>query len=130
MWDSRVYGGNRGTPVSTGEVNTLEPAQLFVGVTLPGALGKGSKIDLQAGRFLLALGSRRLVAAAVLVPGPAVPGRAGLARLADAQGQAAWLGPSAEPGWATRAGRARLAGPGRPRLASPTPKPLKNIWLF
>ncbi|MCM0034064.1 alginate export family protein [Sandarakinorhabdus limnophila] len=63
LWDSRVYGGNRGTPVSTGEVNTLEPAQLFVGVTLPGALGRGSKIDLQAGRFLLALGSRRLVAA-------------------------------------------------------------------
>jgi len=63
LWDSRAYGGNRGTPVSTGEVNTLEPAQLYVGVALPGPLGKGSKIDLQAGRFLLALGSRRLIAA-------------------------------------------------------------------
>jgi hypothetical protein len=63
LWDSRAYGGNRGTPVSTGEVNTLEPAQLYVGVALPGALGRGAKIDLQAGRFLLALGSRRLVAA-------------------------------------------------------------------
>lgn len=63
LWDSRAYNGNRGTPISTGEVNTLEPAQAYIGVTLPGALGKGSKIDLQAGRFLLALGSRRLVAA-------------------------------------------------------------------
>lgn len=63
LWDSRAYNGNRGTPVSTGEVNTLEPAQAYIGVTLPGALGKGTKLDLQAGRFLLALGSRRLVAA-------------------------------------------------------------------
>ncbi|MDZ4131480.1 MAG: alginate export family protein, partial [Hydrogenophaga sp.] len=63
LWDSRAYGGNRDTPISTGEVNTLEPAQAFIGVALPGLLGEGSKIDLQAGRFLLALGSRRLVAA-------------------------------------------------------------------
>lgn len=63
LWDSRAYGGNSGTPVSTGEVNTLEPAQAYLGVTLPGLLGKGTKVDLQAGRFLVALGSRRLVAA-------------------------------------------------------------------
>lgn len=63
LWDSRAYNGNRGSPISTGEVNTLEPAQAYIGVTMPGALGEGSKIDLQAGRFLLALGSRRLVAA-------------------------------------------------------------------
>lgn len=63
LWDSRVYGGNRGTPVTTGEVDALEPAQLYVAVALPGALGRGTKLDLQAGRFLLALGSRRLIAA-------------------------------------------------------------------
>lgn len=63
LWDSRANNGNRGTPVSTGEVNTFEPAQAYLGVALPGALGKGSKVDLQLGRFLLALGSRRLVAA-------------------------------------------------------------------
>lgn len=63
LWDSRAYNGNRGSPISTGEVNTLEPAQAYIGVALPGALGKGSKVDVQAGRFLLALGSRRLVAA-------------------------------------------------------------------
>lgn len=63
LWDSRAYGGNRGTPVSTGEVNALEPAQLYAALALPGALGKGTKLDIQAGRFLLALGSRRLIAA-------------------------------------------------------------------
>lgn len=63
LWDSRAYNANRGTPISSGEVNTLEPAQAYIGVALPGALGEGSRIDLQAGRFLLALGSRRLVAA-------------------------------------------------------------------
>jgi len=63
LWDSRVYGADRGTPISTGEVNTLEPAQIYVAVALPGALGKGSKMEVQAGRFLLNLGSRRLVAA-------------------------------------------------------------------
>lgn len=63
LWDSRPYGGNAGSPVSTGEVNTLEPAQMYVAVSLPGALGKGTRLNIQAGRFLLALGSRRLVAA-------------------------------------------------------------------
>ena len=29
--------------------------------------------------------------------------------------------------WPSQAGRARLAGPGRPRLASPTPKPFKSL---
>ena len=63
LWDSRVYGGDRGTPVSISEVNTLEPTQVYVAVALPGALGKGTKLDLQAGRFMLNIGSRRLVAA-------------------------------------------------------------------
>lgn len=63
LWDSRAHGGNTGTPISTGEVNTLEPAQAYAAVSLPGALGKGTKLDIQAGRFLLALGSRRLIAA-------------------------------------------------------------------
>jgi hypothetical protein len=63
LWDSRAYGGNRGSPISTGEVNALEPAQTYLGIALPGALGRGTKVDLQVGRFLLALGSRRLVAA-------------------------------------------------------------------
>lgn len=63
LWDSRVYGGNRRSPVTTGEVNTLEPVQAYVQLDLGEALGQGSKLRLQAGRFLLNLGSRRLVAA-------------------------------------------------------------------
>lgn len=63
LWDSRVYSGNRGSPAMTGEVNTLEPVQAYLQLDLGAALGRGSKLRLQAGRFLLNLGSRRLVAA-------------------------------------------------------------------
>lgn len=63
LWDSRVYNGNRGSPVTGSEVNTLEPVQTYVQLDLGGALGRRSTLKLQAGRFLLNLGSRRLVAA-------------------------------------------------------------------
>jgi len=63
LWDSRAYNGNHGSPVTTGEVNTLEPVQAYVQLDLGAALGAGSKLRLQAGRFMLNLGSRRLVAA-------------------------------------------------------------------
>lgn len=61
LWDSRVTADDRGTPVTTGEVNTLELVQAFADVRLPFA--EGGSATLQAGRFLLNLGSRRLVAA-------------------------------------------------------------------
>lgn len=61
LWDSRVYGADRRTPVSTGEVNTLELVQAYATVPLrPGGNATGT---LQLGRFLLNLGSRRLIAA-------------------------------------------------------------------
>ncbi|MET0375709.1 MAG: alginate export family protein [Rhizorhabdus sp.] len=63
LWDSRVYGDDRGTPVSTGEVNALELVQAFAEAKLPGVLGEGSSATVQAGRFVMNLGSRRLVAA-------------------------------------------------------------------
>jgi hypothetical protein len=63
LYDSRVYGGNAGTPVTTGEVNTLELVQAYVGYDAADAFGAGTKLGLQAGRFTLNLGSRRLVAA-------------------------------------------------------------------
>ncbi|AQA00640.1 hypothetical protein BWQ93_02980 [Sphingopyxis sp. QXT-31] len=63
LYDSRVYGGDAGTPITTGEVNTLELVQAYVGYDLPDAFGTGTKLGLQAGRFTLNLGSRRLVAA-------------------------------------------------------------------
>lgn len=63
LWDSRAYGGRRNSPISTGEVNTLELVQAYLEVKTPCLLGPGSTASLQAGRFVLNLGSRRLVAA-------------------------------------------------------------------
>lgn len=63
LYDSRVWGEDKGTPVSTGEVNALELVQAYISADLGAAFGKGTKTSLQAGRFTLNLGSRRLVAA-------------------------------------------------------------------
>ncbi len=63
LWDSRVYGDDRGTPVSTGEVNALELVQAFVEVKAPVLAGAGSTATVAAGRFVMNLGSRRLIAA-------------------------------------------------------------------
>lgn len=63
LFDSRVYGADPGTPVSTGEVNALELVQAFAATDIAAPLGKGSKLTLTAGRMMLNLGSRRLVAA-------------------------------------------------------------------
>lgn len=63
LWDSRVYGDRRGTPVTTGEVNALEFVQAFVEVKAHEPFGGSSSAAVQAGRFILNLGSRRLVAA-------------------------------------------------------------------
>ncbi|MBP9233231.1 MAG: alginate export family protein [Sphingobium sp.] len=63
LYDSRVYGGDAGTPITTGEVNTLELVQAYIGYEAPGVFGPDTKLGLQAGRFTLNLGSRRLVAA-------------------------------------------------------------------
>ncbi|WP_307119631.1 alginate export family protein [Sphingomonas kyeonggiensis] len=61
LWDSRVYGGDAGTPVTTGETNTLELVQAYASGEV--SLGRGSKAVIRGGRFLLNIGSRRLVAA-------------------------------------------------------------------
>ncbi|MBJ7439253.1 MAG: alginate export family protein [Sphingopyxis sp.] len=63
LYDSRVYGGDAGTPISTNEVNALELVQAYIGFEKKDAFGRGTKLGLQAGRFTLNLGSRRLVAA-------------------------------------------------------------------
>ncbi len=61
--DSRVWNANPGTPLTTNEVNALEPVQAYVQADLGGILGAGTATSVRAGRFTLALGSRRLVAA-------------------------------------------------------------------
>jgi hypothetical protein len=63
LWDSRAYGANAGTPLTTGEVNAVELVQAFVEARTPGLFGAGSTASIQAGRFVLNLGSRRLIAA-------------------------------------------------------------------
>ncbi len=63
LWDSRVYGDNAGTPLSTGEVNTFELVQAYVEWRPTVPFGRDTTATIQAGRFLLNLGSRRLVAA-------------------------------------------------------------------
>lgn len=63
LFDSRVWGGSAGTPITTNEVNALEPVQAYVAADFDGAFGNGTKLSLTAGRMALNLGSRRLVAA-------------------------------------------------------------------
>jgi len=59
--DTRGYWADRSTPVTASEINALEPVQLYVGADL-GKIG-GGKAEITAGRFLMNLGSRRLIGA-------------------------------------------------------------------
>ena len=63
LWDSRAWGGRPGDGIGTGEVNTLEPVQAYVALDMGALLGCGSKSAVQLGRFMLNMGSRRLIAA-------------------------------------------------------------------
>ncbi len=63
LYDSRAYGGDLTSGLTTSEVNVLEPVQAYVAADLGSVLGRGSRTSLQVGRFTLNLGSRRLVAA-------------------------------------------------------------------
>lgn len=63
LYDSRVWGADPGTPVTTGEVNTFELVQAYLKADLGGLAGHGTAAAIQLGRFTLNLGSRRLVAA-------------------------------------------------------------------
>lgn len=61
MFDSRAWQAEPGSAISANDVNTLELVQGYVAVDLTPA--KGTKLTLEAGRFVLNLGSRRLIAA-------------------------------------------------------------------
>lgn len=61
MFDSRAWLGKPGSSISANDVNTLEFVQGYVAVDLQ--LSAGTKVTVEAGRFVLNLGSRRLVAA-------------------------------------------------------------------
>jgi hypothetical protein len=62
VYDSRSWLANSGTPLSTNEVNTFEPVQAWIAADIARPFGPGTTLALQAGRFQLNLGSRRLVA--------------------------------------------------------------------
>lgn len=61
VYDSRAWGGNARTPLTTGEVNTAEVVQAYVAADLPA--GPGGKLSVGAGRMMLNIASRRLIAA-------------------------------------------------------------------
>ncbi|WP_342250151.1 alginate export family protein [Sphingomonas sp. OTU376] len=61
VWDSRIYGEDAGTPVTTGESNALELVQAYASREF--SLVDGARATLRGGRFTLNIGSRRLVAA-------------------------------------------------------------------
>jgi len=63
LFDSRAWLDEPGSAVSANEVNTLELVQAYVAADVEDPFGEGSKVGVQAGRFTLNLGSRRLVAA-------------------------------------------------------------------
>jgi len=63
LYDSRAYHADAGTPLSTNEVNSLELVQAYVAADFDQPWGPGTKASVQAGRFTLNLGARRLVAA-------------------------------------------------------------------
>ena len=58
--DSRAYLDDAKSAVSANEVNALELVQGYIGADLGSALGSGSTTTIDAGRFTLDLGSRRL----------------------------------------------------------------------
>jgi len=61
IYDSRAWNTDARSPVTSNEVNTFEPVQAYVALDQrTDALGK---VTWQAGRMMLNLGSRRLVAA-------------------------------------------------------------------
>ena len=62
VYDSRAYLGKQGSSVSSNDVNTFEPVQAYVAANVDALFGKGTKASVQLGRYVLNLGSRRLIA--------------------------------------------------------------------
>lgn len=63
LYDSRAYLTRPGSTISANEVNTFELVQAYLAADLKDVLGAGSSAQVQVGRMMLNLGSRRLVAA-------------------------------------------------------------------
>ncbi len=60
--DSRAYGLGGGTQINNGDVNAVEVPQAYVKLRLDHGIGPVGKVSVEGGRFLMNLGSGRLVA--------------------------------------------------------------------
>jgi Alginate export len=60
--DSRAYDTDAGSALTANDVDAFEPVQAYVAGDFDAPFGKGSSASLQAGRFTMNLGSRRLIA--------------------------------------------------------------------
>ncbi len=63
LYDSRTYGAGRGSANGANDVNAVEMVQAYGIVDGLEPFAGGPKLALQAGRFTMPLGSRRLIAA-------------------------------------------------------------------
>ena len=61
IYDSRIWNADSRSPVTANEVNIFEPVQAYIAIDQK--TEDFGKVSLQAGRMMLNLGSRRLVAA-------------------------------------------------------------------
>lgn len=60
--DSRAYDTDAGSALTSNDVNAFEPVQAYVSRDFAAPFGAGSAVTVQAGRMLVNLGSRRLIA--------------------------------------------------------------------
>ncbi len=59
--DSRVYEARPDSPVTSNDVNVLEPVVLQLRAAFPDALGPGRTLSVTAGRMMTGLGTNRLI---------------------------------------------------------------------
>ena len=62
LGDSRAYDTDPGSALTANDVDTFEPVQAYVAADFGAPFGKGSSATVQAGRFTMNVGSRRLIA--------------------------------------------------------------------
>jgi Alginate export len=60
--DSRAYDTDAGSALNANDVDAFEPVQAYVAGDFDAPFGEGSAATVQAGRFTINLGSRRLIA--------------------------------------------------------------------
>lgn len=62
LFDSRAYDTDAGSALTANDVDAFEPVQAYVAGDFDRAFGEGTSASVQAGRFTMNLGSRRLIA--------------------------------------------------------------------